>query len=205
MITESCMIKNWHIRKIKLSRLFLLSAGLFSVSGIANTVKIHKNPTTGLLTWAVEDKGFSLELIQLNPDFVRAVYEKHGLPQAEVERIAGYCVFGSILRNTSAKYTMYYRVADWRYRTKKGNEYPVKTKTQWLHEWKKVGVPFSWTLLPDAGDFNVGDWQQGFTTIKLPRNTQFDFIYKWQMDGKNYSGTIKNMRCAPAHLMENKK
>ena len=95
---------------------------------------------------------------------------------------------------------MSYDVRDWRYRTKDGKESAVKTKTQWLAEWKKAGITFSWTLLPDRGDFEVGDWQQGFTTIKLPRETEFDLIYKWQLDGVAYSGVLKNIKCAPEAL-----
>jgi hypothetical protein len=43
----------------------------------AADVSIHKNERSGLLTWTSEDNGFSIELIQLLPDFVRAVYAKH--------------------------------------------------------------------------------------------------------------------------------
>ena len=165
----------------------------------ANTVSVHENETTGLLTWTADDTGFRIELIQLLPDFVRAIYAKHDFPPAEVERAAGYCVFGTILKNTSDG-VMSYRVADWRYRTEDGEEYPVKTKTQWLDEWRKAGITFSWTLLPDQGDFEVGDWQQGFTTIKLPRETAFDLIYRWQLDGKPYQGVLENLKCAPASI-----
>lgn len=167
-----------------------------SLNGSASELSIYKSEKTGLLTWSVKDNGFSLELIQLNPDFVRAVYAKHHFPEEEVERVAGYCVFGSILKNTSQQH-LSYRVGDWRYRTRDGKEYPVKTKTQWLNEWKKAGITFSWTLLPDIGEFEVGDWQQGFTTIGLPHNTEFDLIYVWKLDGIPYQGMIKNMRCAP--------
>ncbi len=184
--------------------IIILLTGLLTTCCIANTVSVEKNKASGLLKWKVKDKGFSLELIQLIPDFVRAVYSKHQLPKKEVERIAGYCVFGSILRNTSSQ-QMSYRVADWRYRTKDGIEHPVKTKTQWLKEWKKSGIAFSWTLLADRGVFNVGDWIQGFTTIKLPRNTEFDLIYSWKLDGVAHSGTIKNIRCAPANFKRDKK
>lgn len=165
----------------------------------ANKVSIHKNEVSGLLTWTSEGDGFSLELIQLIPDFVRAIYSKHDFPASEVERIAGYCVFGSIIKNTSQQ-LLSYRVADWRYREKNGTEHPVKTKSQWIEEWRKAGVTFSWTLLPDSGDFEIGDWQQGFTTIKLPRNTRFDLIYNWHLDGVKYEATLKDLRCAPENL-----
>jgi len=168
----------------------------------AAEVTIHKNNESGLLTWSSKDDGFSIELIQLIPDFVRAVYGKHGLPADEVERIAGYCVFGSIIQNTSRQ-QMSYRVSDWRYVDKNGKAYPVKTKAQWLEEWRKVGITFAWTLLPESGDFGIGDWQQGFTTIQLDRNEKFDLIYTWTLDGIKHQGKIENMSCAPADLSTN--
>ena len=179
---------------------------LMSNAVTAAKVSIHKNEVSGLLTWTAEDEGFTIELIQLLPDFVRAIYAKHNFPAAEVERAASYCMFGTILKNTSNQ-LLSYRVENWRYRAKDkngnyGKELPVKTKTQWLEEWKKAGIIFSWTLLPDAGDFSVGDWQQGFTTIKLPRESEFDLIYKWSLDGKVYTGTLKDLKCAPESLPE---
>lgn len=167
----------------------------------ATEVSVHKNENSGLLTWTANDKGFQIELIQLLPDFVRAIYAKHNFPKEEVERAASYCVFGTILKNTSDQH-MSYRVSDWRYRTKDGKQHPVKTKTQWLDEWRKAGITFSWTLLPDIGEFSVGDWQQGFTTIKLPRETEFDLIFKWQLDGVPHTGTLENISCAPETLTE---
>ena len=174
---------------------------LQTTAASASETSVYKNPETGLLTWTVNDEGFKIELIQLIPDFVRAIYAKHHFPKNEVERVASYCVFGSILKNTSDQH-LSYRVADWRYQPADAKQYPVKTKTQWLEEWRKAGIKFSWTLLPDIGEFSVGDWQQGFTTIKLPREATFDLIYKWQLDGVPHTGVIKNVRCAPDSLPE---
>ncbi len=170
----------------------------------AANVTIHKNEISGLLSWTADDEGFSLELIQLLPDFIRAIYAKHNFPEEEVERAASYCIFGTILKNTSNQH-LSYRISDWRYQTRDGKgdygeEQPVKTKTQWLDEWKKAGIIFSWTLLPDVGEFAVGDWQQGFTTINLPRESEFDLIYKWELDGVAHTGVLKNLKCAPEAL-----
>ena len=183
---------------------------LFSVLFVLNTVVsaanvvIHKNETSGLLTWTVDDTGFRIEFIQLLPDFIRAIYAKHNFSKEEVERAASYCIFGTILKNTSNQH-LSYRVSNWRYQTKDGKggygkEQPVKTKTQWLEEWEKAGIIFSWTLLPDVGEFAVGDWQQGFTTINLPRESEFDLIYKWELDGVAHTGILKNLKCAPETL-----
>ncbi|MCK4706503.1 MAG: hypothetical protein KAT90_13570, partial [Gammaproteobacteria bacterium] len=78
-----------------------------NISCHAAEVSIHKNEVTGLLTWAVEENGFSIELIQLLPDFIRAIYAKHDFPKEEIERVAGYCVFGTILKNTSSQQLNY--------------------------------------------------------------------------------------------------
>lgn len=162
---------------------------------------VSKNERSGLLAWTSQSNGFSVELIQLLPDFVRAIYGSHNFPAEEIERTAKYCFFGSVIKNTSQQ-KLSYRVADWYYTDKKGTRHPVKTKSQWLEEWRKVGITFSWTLLPDTGDFEVGDWQQGFTTINLPRNAVFDLTYSWTLGGKHYSDTFKGIRCAPEDLPE---
>jgi hypothetical protein len=184
----------------------MIALSLFAAPSYCANVSVHKNEASGLLTYTSEDEGFSLELIQLLPDFVRAIYAKHNFPAEEIERIASYCVFGTILKNTSDQRMSYY-VKNWRYQAKDeegrpGKLLPVKTKTQWLEQWKQAGITFSWTLLPDAGEFEVGDWQQGFTTIELPREAEFDLIYKWQLDGVVYTGVLEGLKCAPEQLAE---
>lgn len=172
---------------------------LGAISAHAAEVSVHKNELSGLLTYTSEDNGFSIELIQLLPDFVHAVYAKHDFPKSEINRINTYCVFGSIIKNTSQQ-QLSYRVKDWSYIDSNGKRQPVKTKTQWLEEWRKAGIKFSWTLLPDQGEFAVGDWQQGFTTIKMPRDSQFDLTYTWSLDGVAHSGTLENLQCAPLDI-----
>ncbi len=159
--------------KIKLLVAILMFALLLFKGNSAATaeVKVYKNESSGLLTWNLEGEGFEIELIQLLPDFVRAIYAKHNFPKNELERIAAFCVFGTILKNTSEK-NMSYQVSDWRYQNADNKALPVKTKTQWLEEWRKAGILFSWTLLPDTGDFSVGDWQQGFTLSYHPNYHQ---------------------------------
>lgn len=183
------------------SVLMIVLSMSFMVEAAAAETSVHKNEISGLLTWTADDEGFKVELIQLLPDFIRAIYAKHNFPKQEVERAASYCVFGTIIKNTSDQH-LSYRVLDWRYLTKDGKQHPVKTKTQWLQEWRKAGITFSWTLLPDTGEFAVGDWQQGFTTVKLPRETEFDLIYKWQLDGVPHTGVLENIKCAPESLPE---
>lgn len=178
----------------------VLALGLGMPAMAANISK-QTNEATGLHSWVAESEGFSIELIQVVPDFIRAIYMSHDFPKAEIDDIAGNCVFGTVIKNTSDQ-VLTYDVSEWYYTDTKGNNYPVKTKTQWLEQWRKAGVTFSWTLLPDKGTFYAGDWQQGFTTIDLPRKSEFTLTYTWTLDGKPYSDIFEGLSCAPEDIAE---
>jgi hypothetical protein len=179
--------------------LTLLLFCLLSLSYQATETIKTQNPESGLFTWKSKGDGFSIELIQLIPDYIRAIYGKHDFPKSEIERIANYCNFGTIIQNTSQQ-KLTYDVSNWRYTDARGNTHTVKSKQQWLEEWRKAGIKFSWTLLPGKGEFYSDDWQQGFTTFKLARNEKFDFTYSWTLDGKSYNKTIKDMSCTAENL-----
>ena len=176
-------------------------AGLAGCDNKTIGTSVHRNPDTGLLTWTAEAEGFRIGLIQLLPDFVRAIYESHHFPATEIERIARYCVFGTVVANTSQQQVRY-RVADWYYVDSSGMEHPIKTKTQWIGEWRKAGINFSWTLLPDESVFETGDWQQGFTTIDTTRDSTFDLVYSWQTGRTKHTARLENIHCAPARLLQ---
>ena len=171
--------------------LFLLSASAVS----ANTQGIvTQNPETGLKTWKKSDRGFSLELVQLLPEFVQATYSSRDLPPAIFTSMRGYCVFGTIARNETDA-PLAYRVADWRYVTTDGKRHRLRTKSQWINVWKKLGADFSFSILPDDMTFEEGDWSQGFTTPKVAPGTRFDLIYSWRQHGKNHTGKLENLAC----------
>ena len=188
------------------SRITVTLAGIASsimLAGPAAAAEIsaQKNEDSGLYSWVAESEGFSIELIQLLPDFIRAIYMAHDFPESEVDEIASYCVFGTIIKNTSAQ-QLDYDVANWYYTDTQGNKHSIKTKSEWLQQWRRAGVTFSWTLLPDKGTFYAGDWQQGFTTVKLPRESQFTLTYKWTLNGIEHSDIFEGLRCAPEQLPE---
>ncbi len=183
---------------MKFSRLIPLLVLLLPATAMAAKQSLHRNPDNGLYTWTSDGDGFSVELIQVVPDFIRAIYSKHNFPQHEIDEIASWCVYGSVIKNTSEK-VLTYDVHDW-YTIHDGKRAPVKTKTQWLEQWRKAGVVFSWTLLPDQGEFYQGDWQQGFTTVKLPRGSTFDLVYIWTIDGERRQNTIKGLICPPEEV-----
>lgn len=161
-----------------------------------SSVQRQVNPESGLSSWQTTGDALSLELVQVVPDYVRAVYSARGLPQEIVDAVSSYCVFGTILHNTSQQ-PLAYRVADWRYVTPDGVRHRIKTKSQWVSEWRAMGVAFRWSLLPDDQTYNVGDWGQGFTTIGLQPGDRFDLEYSWRQGEATITRTIREVRCAP--------
>jgi hypothetical protein len=159
------------------------------------TVEERVNPDTGLSSWKAEHTDFSIELIQVVPDYVRATYASRGLSEQLAERMASWCVLGTVLRNTSDT-SLSWALTDWSYRAADGLQRHPKLKSAWLAEWREAGIPFKWTLLPDAQTFAVGDWIQGFTTYDLRPGETFDLVYSWTRQGKTRTGTIEGVRCA---------
>jgi hypothetical protein len=130
------------------------------------------SPDTGLSSWKSEGDALEFELVQVLPDYVRAVYAARGLPEVVVDKVSSYCVFGTILHNRTEK-PLSYRVADWRYITPDGVSHRIRTKSEWVSEWQDLGIAFRWSMLPDDQTFEVGDWGQGFTTIALEPGSRF--------------------------------
>ncbi len=155
-----------------------------------------KNPDSGPSKWTMNEQGFSLELVQVNADYARAVFFARGLPTDVVEEISRYCMFGTIVKNRT-KSPVSYRLPEWRVRTGGGVEHKFKLKSEWIKEWSAKGVGFRWLLLADAQTFDEGDWMQGFTTIALKPGEKFDLSYSWSREGKTYNHEIKGMQCAP--------
>lgn len=162
-------------------------------SWAADTI-ISENPETKLKSWKKSERGFSLELVQLLPEFVQATYTSRDLPPAIFDSMRGYCVFGTIARNETAL-PLSYRVAEWRYITADGKPHRLRTKSQWIAVWKKLGADFSYSILPDDITFEEGDWAQGFTTPRIAPGTRFDLIYVWRQHGKSFTGKLENLAC----------
>ena len=121
-------------------------------------------------------------------------YASRDLPPAIFDSMRGYCIFGTVARNETTA-PLSYRVADWRFVTPDGKKHKLRTKSEWIAVWTKLGADFSYSILPDDMTFEEGDWAQGFTTLKLPSGARFDLIYTWRQHGKTYTGTMRNLAC----------
>lgn len=175
-------------------RILFTALGIALFASRAFSAEVAVNPETGLKSWKVEDRGFSLELVQLLPEFVQASYATHDLPPAIFKSMRGYCIFGTVVRNETDA-ALSYRVADWRYVTTDGKKHPLRTKSEWVTAWKKLGADFRYSILPDDMRFDAGDWAQGFTTLRIAPGTHFDLIYVWSQHGKTFTGQLKNLAC----------
>jgi len=160
-------------------------------------VSVTADPQTGLKSWQYEGDGLAIELVQVPPDFIRASYSVRGLPETVTEAVATRCVFGTIVRNLAQR-PLAYRVADWRYTTGDGVERPIKTKSEWLEEWRGMGVRFSWSILADEPTFAIGDWIQGFTTMPEPHGSRLSLKVVWTIDGERHEKVLPDLECAPA-------
>jgi hypothetical protein len=161
-----------------------------------STIEKQVNPDTGLFSWKSQGDALELEFLQVLPDYVRAVYSSRGLPREIVDKVSSYCVFGTILHNRSEG-AVAYSVADWRYITPDSERHRIRTKSEWVQEWRDMGVAFRWSMLPDDQVFEVGDWGQGFTTIGLKPGSRFDLEYTWRVNDTTYTRTIEGVECAP--------
>jgi len=184
---------NHRLRLIRAAWLGLLCQQVLADGAVGK----HVNPGTGLFSWKSQGDALELEFLQVLPDYVRAVYSSRGLPREIVDKVSGYCVFGTILHNRSEG-PVAYRVADWRYITPDGERHRIRTKSEWVQEWRDMGVAFRWSMLPDDQTFEVGDWGQGFTTIGLAPGSRFDLEYTWRVNDTTYTRTIEGVECAPA-------
>ncbi len=178
--------------------ILVLATTLLCASATAGSdVVVEVEPETGIKHWHYEGDGLAIELVQVPPDFIRASYSARDLPDDVIEPVATRCVFGTIIRNVAGK-PLSYRVADWTYKVEGGDEQAIKTKSDWLKEWRGMGVRFSWSMLADDVTFAEGDWIQGFTTLAEPHGSRLDITVRWSIEGKHYEKKLPDLECAPA-------
>lgn len=144
--------------------------------------------------WVNHRHAFTLRLIPLSPENVRAFYDNMGYPPAAVAAIARVCVFGTSIRNRG-KAPIRYDVAAWRAVTADGKSHPLITKTDWLARWKAEGIGADWSILPPQQTLQPGDWAQGFTTVEAPHGAYITLHYSWSEHGTRHQATLAGAQC----------
>jgi hypothetical protein len=187
---------------MRLFALTLLAAWPF---GAAAATESSLDPDSGLATWQTETQGIQVRLTQISPDQARAFYQARGFPADAAERYVGECVFMTVVRNIGDA-PIEHRLADWRYATAGLKPQAIRSKAEWERLWKQLGVPetariaFNWAQFPTTQNFAPGDWNQGMTTYRVPRNQAFDLEFVWRAGGRTLSGTLEQARCADERL-----
>ena len=162
----------------------------------------QRNPETGQISWKTTKQGVTLELTQLTPDQSHAFFIGRSFVSAEAEHYAAACVFMTILRNEAAPAAIAYNLAEWRAVDADGRTSPMKLKEDWLKEWEARNlaparkIAFEWSQLPTVQTFEPGDWNQGMTTLMLPRGSRFDLKFSWTTQGKRQENIMKGVICA---------
>ena len=156
---------------------------------------------TGLASWQTESGGIQVRLTQISPDQARAFYLARGFSPEAAERYTGECVFMTVVRNISNT-PIQHRLADWRYEAAGQPPRAIRSKTEWEHLWKRLGVSetariaFNWAQIPATQTYAPGDWNQGMTSYSVPRGGQFDLHFAWRAGGRTHTGKLEQVRCA---------
>ncbi len=177
-------------------RLFYLFCLLTYQTTIFAGIKKPTDENVNSFKWQIEQHNLSLTLVALKPEYVNAVFAARGLPKDVVADISTYCVFGTIIKNTSDT-AISSQLSNWKIVTPDNNTHHLKLKENWVKQWRAKGIGFRWLLLSNQQNFDEGDWIQGFITVALPPGHRFDLHYSWQQQAKQFNNTIKGMRCAP--------
>ena len=181
-------------------RLTLTLLLVWGVSANAAT-EISTDPETGLSSWQAEQSGIQVRLSQISPDQARAFYLARGFSAEATEHYVAECVFMTVVRNIGDT-PIRHRLADWRYAVTRQAPQIIRSKTEWAALWKKLGVSesariaFTWAQFPSTQIFETGDWNQGMTTYRVPRDQPFNLRFSWLNGNKTYSGTLNDVRCA---------
>lgn len=160
---------------------------------------------TGLAKWRFIAGDAEFELIQRLPDQTRGFFQARHFPAAVADEIARGCIFQTIIRNTGASgngAAVAIDLGTWRV-MHDGREGALKLKESWLAAWSDADVgrdarlAFQWAMFPDRQEFLPGDYNWGMTAYGLPPGSRFDLRLVWQAGGREESGWMRGIECAP--------
>jgi hypothetical protein len=183
--------------------LYLLVTMLYLSPAQAELVS-GTDETAQLPFWEWRNDSVTLRFVQRLPDQTRAYFAGRGFKPAEVEHIAGHCIFQTVYTNITtdaAPHTIEHDIRNWRYHYN-GKSYTMKPREDWKPLWQQRNVAqaqivaFEWSLLPSQQIFQAGDYNWGMSVFKVPHGESFDLDIKWQVDGQPQAAKLKGMTCA---------
>jgi len=169
------------------------------------TLSTGIDPTAQLPFWEWQSSGMSIRLVQRLPDQTRGYFMARGFSKQQAELIAQSCVFQTVFKNNAkpdSKLLIAYDLTKWRVLVN-NNKHQLKLREDWDQQWqksnvnKKARIAMLWSLLPTKQQYQAQDYNWGMTSFNLPPGTKFNLAIKWYLNGKERSGLIPNIKCAP--------
>lgn len=182
----------------------LLSSYLFAAF-LPAAVTHSVNEDNGLRGWRLLEGDIEIELIQRLPDQTRALFMNHGFSREVIEQLALSCMFQTIIRNTGVsgtEQTVAIDLTGWRMRHD-GREQGILLKEPLLESWsdadadKAAKLVVQWGMFPTRQEYLPGDYNWGLTAYGIPPGAMFDLDVNWQEGGRQRTGRIHGIVCAP--------
>ena len=191
-------------RVLKLT--LLLGMLVAPVAGCTDAQVLHSvDAENGLQKWHFIDGDIEIELVQRLPDQSRALFMKHEFSRDVVEELALSCMMQTIIRNSGKSgsgQAVSIDLTGWRMQHK-GVTSGLRLKEQWLASWSDeqaspaARLVVRWGLFPTRQEYLPGDYNWGLTTYGIAPGSVFDLAVSWEEGGKQRSGKISNIACAP--------
>jgi hypothetical protein len=168
-------------------------------------VQRSSNEDNGLEKWHFIEADIEIELVQRLPDQTRAMFMKHEFSREVVEVMATSCMFQTIVRNSGKSGSAQPLSIDltlWRMRYA-GKESGILLKEPLIDSWSdeeaspKAKLVVRWGMFPTRQEYFPGDYNWGLTAYGIPPGAQFDLDVNWIEAGKQHTGTIRDIVCAP--------
>jgi hypothetical protein len=190
------------MRLIKKTRLTMMAC-LLSFIAIADASQTHRvDSNTQAETWETSGNGVTFSLTQILPDQARAFYVNRGFTLEQIEPYANSCVYMTVLRNDSAPDAIHYELKNWSIMSDTKSRPPIMF-SDWLKKLEAENAPkpaliaFRWAQFPPDQTYEPGgDWNQGMLTTGLLPGSRFDAVARWNMNGKQYEGVLRDVLCA---------
>lgn len=191
-----------HMRGHRVPALALALTVLLSPAAGAQQAAQFTDERTGVDGWRFEGDGIRVQLIQRLPDQTKAFFLGRGFQPEAAARLAGRCLFQTIVHNTHPRGGTEVRVDlhDWRVQTPDGPE-PLLLKETWQQVWSDLEVAepariaFQWAFFPTSQVFAPGDWNMGMTSYPVAPGEPVNVEIIWHENGERRRGLMQGPIC----------
>ncbi|QKK11804.1 MAG: hypothetical protein HND59_09620 [Pseudomonadota bacterium] len=192
------------VRRARGAPALLLAVWVFAGSLPAFAIEMSTGVRDdGRAYWRMDAQGFQVELVQLQPNQVRAFYIARGFSAEQAESLAVTCLMQMIVRNAqpTGAQPIQLPLAHWGVHTAAGRQ-PLRLTGDWDTLWDAQGtapearLAFRWALFPVDQTFHPGDGNWGMITTGLAVGTRFDLLMQWMRGAQTETAAMRSLQCA---------